>query len=190
MDTRDQRHSKVPEQHRATEFLENERTFLAWVRTSVTILSFGFVVARLGVWVGQLAGQPGQEHPHASITWMGVALIVLGSFLTVLAAWRYHVVNRSIERDEVKPDRPLVVLVTLVVVLMAAAMIAFVFITINNLWDGRRLSLTISIVSLCAKIRPLASHGNPWRHSKILHRCDTRRHGRSGNQQRWHHRVF
>jgi hypothetical protein len=43
---------------------------------------------------------------------------------------------------------------------------------------------------VCAKFKPLASHGTPWHHSKILHRCDTRRHGHRANQQRGHHRVF
>ena len=41
----------MPEHTRASEFLANERTFLAWVRTSVTILSFGFVVAKFNVWL-------------------------------------------------------------------------------------------------------------------------------------------
>ena len=44
--------------------------------------------------------------------------------------------------------------------------------------------------AVCAKFRPLASHGTPWRHSKILHRCDTRRHGRSDDRQRGRRRVF
>ena len=65
--------------------------------------------------------------------WMGVASMVLGSVLIVLAAWRYHTVNRNIELDTVKPDRSLVAMVTVVVVLMAAAMILFVFVTINHL---------------------------------------------------------
>jgi hypothetical protein len=44
--------------------------------------------------------------------------------------------------------------------------------------------------AVCVKFRPLASLGTPWRHSKILRRCDTRRHGRSDDRQRWHRRVF
>jgi len=40
------------------------------------------------------------------------------------------------------------------------------------------------------KSRPLANHGTPWRYSKTAHRCDTRRHGRSGDHQRGRRRVF
>ncbi len=126
--------TRVPEHNRASEFLANERTFLAWVRTSVTILSFGFVLAKFSLWLRELVGRGDlQNRSSASGTWMGLALIVLGGLLSMLAAWRYHVVNRNIERDVVKPDRALVALVTIVVILMAAAMIAFVFVTINEL---------------------------------------------------------
>jgi len=45
-------------------------------------------------------------------------------------------------------------------------------------------------LAVCAKFRPLASHGTPWRHSKIPHRCDTRRHGRSDDHKRGRRRVF
>ena len=39
-------------------------------------------------------------------------------------------------------------------------------------------------------IRPLASHETPWQHSKIPHRCDTRRHGRNGDHKRGRRRVL
>jgi len=39
----------VQEEKLATEFLANERTFLAWVRTSIAVISLGFVVAKFGL---------------------------------------------------------------------------------------------------------------------------------------------
>src|SRR5258708_26089210 len=45
-------------------------------------------------------------------------------------------------------------------------------------------------LAVCAKFRPLARHGTPWRYSKTAHRCDTRRHGRSGDHKRERRRVF
>ena len=42
-----QPHRHVPDESRATEHLANERTFVAWVRTSIAVISFGFVVARV-----------------------------------------------------------------------------------------------------------------------------------------------
>jgi putative membrane protein len=39
----------LPEDRKATEQLANERTFLAWVRTSMAVIALGFVIAKFGV---------------------------------------------------------------------------------------------------------------------------------------------
>jgi uncharacterized membrane protein YidH (DUF202 family) len=49
--------------------------------------------------------------------------------LPVLAAWRYHVVNRDIERGKVSADRGLVILVTAIVTLLSGVMILFILLT-------------------------------------------------------------
>jgi len=36
----------MPEDRKATEYLANERTFLAWIRTSIAVISLGFVIAK------------------------------------------------------------------------------------------------------------------------------------------------
>ena len=118
----------IDETKRATEYLANERTFLAWVRTSIAVISLGFVLARFSVWLRELSIQ---RQPQIRIhRWgislpIGVAMMILGGALTVLAAWRYHVVNRDIERGKVSADRGLVVLVTVMVTLLSVAMIVF-----------------------------------------------------------------
>jgi hypothetical protein len=48
--------------------------------------------------------------------------MVFGGCLSVLAAWRYHVVNKQVEEDRVSADRGLIILVTVVVALLAVAM--------------------------------------------------------------------
>ena len=47
----------LSDEKRATEYLANERTFLAWSRTSIAIISLGFVVAKFSLWLNQLAAQ-------------------------------------------------------------------------------------------------------------------------------------
>jgi putative membrane protein len=39
----------LPEDRRAAEYLANERTFLAWIRTSIAVITLGFVIAKFGV---------------------------------------------------------------------------------------------------------------------------------------------
>jgi putative membrane protein len=46
---KDPRHASIGETKRASEYLANERTFLAWIRTSIAVVSLGFVLARFGV---------------------------------------------------------------------------------------------------------------------------------------------
>ena len=45
----------TPESTRTREHLANERTLLAWVRTAVALMGLGFVVARFGLFLRQLA---------------------------------------------------------------------------------------------------------------------------------------
>jgi len=122
----------IDETKRATEYLANERTFLAWIRTSVAVVSLGFVIARFSVWLRELAvhQEPQVQAHRAGISLpIGVAMMTLGGLLAVLAAWRYHVVNRDIERGNVSADRGLVILVTVMVALLSGAMIAVVLLT-------------------------------------------------------------
>jgi uncharacterized membrane protein YidH (DUF202 family) len=86
----DRRHASIDETKRASECLANERTFLAWIRTSVAVVSLGFVLARFGVWLRELAvhrePQVQTHRPGISLP-MGVAMMTLGGLLTILAAW-------------------------------------------------------------------------------------------------------
>ena len=117
-------HREIPEAHRAAEHLDNERTFLAWVRTTLALISLGFLIARLSPTIASAVS------PHAGgITTKavpaGVALIILGAVVTVLAAWRYDRVNRQIEEGLVKTDRGLVWIVTLLIAVLSAAAVVY-----------------------------------------------------------------
>ena len=122
----------IAEAKRATEYLANERTFLAWIRTSLAIISLGFVVAKFSVWLRELAAQlaPQMQTSQTGASMpIGVTMMALGGVLAVLAAWRYHVVNRAIEHGTVSADRGLVIRVTVMVALLCAAMIVYMLLT-------------------------------------------------------------
>lgn len=114
----------IPNDRRSNEYLANERTFLAWIRTSIAVISLGFVLARFSVWLQDLslgiARAPLRFH-GVSVP-MGEALMVFGGLLAVLAAWRYHVVNRAIDENRVQPDRGLIILIAAAVALLAVVM--------------------------------------------------------------------
>ena len=117
-----------PPEKRAVEYLANERTFLAWVRTSVAVISLGFLVARFSIWLRELGIRITRRSAFgggASVA-MGESMMAFGAVLAVLAAWRYHVVNRNIETGLVSADRWLIVLVTVLLVVLTLGMAVYV----------------------------------------------------------------
>jgi|WetSurMetagenome_2_1015567.scaffolds.fasta_scaffold387087_2 putative membrane protein len=124
----EQNRVSVPKARHGSEFLANERTFLAWVRTGVAVASLGFVVSKFGLWLRQISARVGQtdvEEPSRASLPIGIAMIALGGLLVALAAWRYHRINQLIEKGEIRADRGLVVLVTVAITALCAAMIAY-----------------------------------------------------------------
>lgn len=99
----------------------NERTLLAWVRTGIALMTFGFVIARIGVWLRALAtAQRASElHPFGT-AWIGAAFVALGVVANALATVRYSRAKRAIVAGEPLPDdRSPLVLATVVTVLGA-----------------------------------------------------------------------
>jgi putative membrane protein len=134
-DSKLESHAPISGDKRATEYLANERTFLAWVRTSVSVISLGFVTAKFGVWLRQLAFRldPQSHPPHmgASLP-IGVTMMALGAVLIILAARRYWVVNHDIENGHVTADHSLIIIVTAMVAALALAMIVYLLLTAES----------------------------------------------------------
>ena len=70
-----------------------ERTLLAWIRTGLSLMGFGFVVARFGLFLQELAVADAlaEPHRHGISPWLGVTLVVLGVIVNLAAAinhWR------------------------------------------------------------------------------------------------------
>src|SRR5580700_2444579 len=72
-----------------SDYLAAERTFLAWIRTGLALMGFGFVVARFGLFLRAL--QPGvPSQSYGLSVWFGTALIILGVILNIWSV-RNHV---------------------------------------------------------------------------------------------------
>ena len=88
----------------------NERTFLAWVRTAIAVMAFGFLVAKFDLFLkiaerslvfhGQAVAVPGAGLGGAA----GVVLILAGTLMVALAAVRFVRTRRAIESAEIRPD--------------------------------------------------------------------------------------
>ncbi len=104
-----------------TDHFANERTFLAWVRTGITIVALGFVVAKFNLLIRELAGpQASAQSPYASA--LGIVLVLVGAAMVLLAYTRYVRVRTSLERGEYTPSDALIGGVTWAMVLVGVAL--------------------------------------------------------------------
>jgi len=79
-----------------------ERTLLAWVRTGIAIMAFGFVVARFGLFLRLLRAQAGTVPAPGLSPYLGAALVALGVIATGAGAVQYR---RFCQRLPL-PERP------------------------------------------------------------------------------------
>jgi putative membrane protein len=115
--------------------MANERTFLAWIRTSIAIMAFGFVVERFALFVRQMAYilgkatsgaaevEPG-AHGYSSI--LGIFLVGLGALMGVLSFVRYKKIERQIDEDRYQPSLILDTLLAISVLVIAVFLIIYI----------------------------------------------------------------
>jgi len=111
----------APPVHRfaATDYLALERTFLAWIRTGLALMGFGFVVARFGLFLQLIqreASFPVHERLGLSL-WFGTALIVIGVGALIFSSLRYLRTVRDFNLGRDTYQRPLASALVIAVIL-------------------------------------------------------------------------
>ena len=81
-------------------FFASERTLLAWLRTGITIMAFGFVIARFGLFLRLVQAQGGTVPGHGLSPYLGSALVALGVVATAGGAVEYQRFCRTIPRAD------------------------------------------------------------------------------------------
>ncbi len=88
-------------------YLAAERTLLAWIRTGLALMGFGFVVARFGLFLRELQasqGEPLVRSLHGS-QWFGIALVLLGVIVNLLAALQHTRFVHRLQKGTWNPKR-------------------------------------------------------------------------------------
>ncbi|MFW6202718.1 MAG: YidH family protein [Marinilabilia sp.] len=86
---------------RSREHLANERTFLAWTRTSIALMGFGFVIVRFGLFLKQMSlmVEMPAAAPEGYSGVVGVIMVGLGTVIAVLAFIRYHRIRKQLNSE-------------------------------------------------------------------------------------------
>jgi putative membrane protein len=111
-----------------TDHLANERTFLAWIRTSIGIMAFGFVVVKFSLFVKQLTLLLGkqqviQQKGYSAI--MGIVLVAVGAITSILAYIRYKKTEKQINENIYQSSSLLISLLIGFIFLISVLLIAW-----------------------------------------------------------------
>jgi putative membrane protein len=111
----------------------NERTFLAWVRTAIAVMAFGFLVERFDLFLqiaapslaGRTLSLPGQRFGNVA----GLTLIVVGTAMVALAAIRFVRTAKEIDSEELQPGpgSRIDIALALLLVLLGSALFVYLF---------------------------------------------------------------
>ena len=106
---------------RYTDHAANERTWLAWIRTAIAIMAFGFIVERFELFSIYVHASLDGRDAHALVLGLNplaLVLMVTGMALILFSTVRFYTHQRMIERDEEGSYRTGLVAVSLAALLI------------------------------------------------------------------------
>ena len=130
---------KILSSAQARTLLANERTFLSWMRTSLGIMAFGFVVEKFALFIQEIGIVLSKQtilkdtHPpiihESEASYFGIILVGFGTFMGLLAFFRYQKNKREIEQYVFHGSIVLAILLTITIVAIGAFLIYYLIIT-------------------------------------------------------------
>lgn len=117
---------------KSREHLANERTFLSWIRTSIALMGFGFVIVRFGLFLKQItllfktADYPSQSHSSV----VGVVMVAIGILLALMAFVQYRKHEAQLRDNSFYPSTILLFFTTLVLIVGGVLLIFYLLSTI------------------------------------------------------------
>lgn len=108
--------------------LANERTLLAWVRTGIGIMAFGFVVVKFSFFIREISLVLGKSVPLPQYGYsapIGILLVAAGALCLLLSLFRYHRVAKQIDKGAYRYSPALLFVIVTFVFLAGIALIIY-----------------------------------------------------------------
>lgn len=119
---------ELPGKQNASDHLANERTLLAWVRTAIGIMAFGFVVVKFSLFIRQIALVLGKDAriPHYGYSGpIGVLLVATGSVSLGLSLIRYYRTKQRLLSGGYQHNSGILYALVTLLLLISLALIAY-----------------------------------------------------------------
>ncbi len=107
---------------RVRDHLANERTYLAWMRTAIALMGFGVLIARFRLLHPPLMASPPGNGWKLSLVFSFVGLVTV-----LVSTLQYFMIRSQIDRDQYQPADVWVILFSVLVVLLGAGVLYYVF---------------------------------------------------------------
>ena len=119
----------------ANDHLANERTLLAWIRTAIAIMAFGFVVVKFSLFLKQVAfwvsGKNIEADRYTSSSFLGIGIVVVGALTMALSYVKYKKTERQLLNHQFKTSSRLILILILIVSVMSVFLILYLIETVK-----------------------------------------------------------
>lgn len=113
----------------ATDHLANERTLLAWIRTSIAIMAFGFVVVKFSLFIKQLSSilrkSASIPAPYGYSSIIGILLVAAGAAILPVSFWRYKRTEKQLNNQTYYSSSRLLFLLTTILIIISIFLILY-----------------------------------------------------------------
>lgn len=119
---------KDHDRNKIADHLANERTYLAWTRTSLGIMAFGFVIERFGLFLKNISvflNQSPSPQIQGYSSAVGIAIIAIGLLIGILAFFKYKQVEKEIKKDIFTSSNLLTIFLTIAIVFIGLFLIGY-----------------------------------------------------------------